>query len=1673
VTHRYLFGPIPAEYAQRNLAGPRRRGECLGFDLSGGADLTIAPSATWEDVCAQLPEGWRPDFVALDLHYRHVPQCLWSAPVPLVALAADWNLLWHYYRLRLPRCERVLTDTAGVEALARAGINHARVANLFGLDAAFLEGEAPDARRDIDILFVGNFQPAVQRQRLPWLARFAALGGRWNVALRTGVFGADYRALLARARVVFNHSIRGEANMRAFEAAASGALLFQEAGNRELPDYFLHRYEAVFYTDDSLEDLLEHYLSHEEERRALAEAARQRVTDFTFEKLWEKAVTQIETDWDVLQQRRQQRGESDRREALLCRSWQALCSSRGVDKTLVADLQAAVAESSQDAALHNALGLAVTLQARGTGPTTALLACRAIAHFRLAWAADPGHALAGLNLVEALVGAEQDAEARQVAEELLARLGQQDDLSPAAFEGGHFPPAFDHFRVEWEAAAWQHAGDPQGEARAKRVLLRWRLHGLLAELTGDLEHSQQAAALRPDLPVSQALLGCALGRGGRSAAAVGPLRQAVQGNPFDLAAARALCQALTDAGDEEGRQLLMRQRHLLARAAPQLVPAEPWFAAPHLRVLGLDEFRRRFGNPDTTRALARFAPPLDTHLVLTLLLHARPRRILEVGTAGHMTANLAEWSPDDAAVFTLGTVAELHPSVGPQGAENPPRADFGRLAGRFGRADKVFFITADSLSYDFGRLGELDFVFIDGGHALEHVLSDTRNAYRQLRPGGCLVWHDVGSPHPWVQVDQALAQAGLPEPICHVSGSGIAFLHKQSAPQAEFPEPTASIMAGEESAVQRVTAEPLVLAWVGEQAALHSLALVNRELCLRLARRGHDLTLLSPDSPQDPGVPQMPLPELLAGRLHRPPERPAEVTVQHTWPPRFEPPPGHWVLMQPWEFGSLPRDWVGPITELVDEVWAYTHHVRETYVQSGIPSERVHIVPLGVDTQRFFPAANPLPLKTARRFRFLFVGGTIWRKGIDLLLAAYGKAFTATDDVCLVVKDMGNGTFYRGQTAETLLARFREQPGAPEVEYLDGALSDDEMASLYAACDCLVQPSRGEGFGLPVAEAMACGLPVVVPDAGATLDFCAGDRAYLVPSRVVFFPENRVGKWVTAGRPWVLEPDLAALVATLRHIFSHPDEALAKGHAARAFVQEHLTWEHAADTVERRLRALRRRPVRRFQKSASAPVPAPAAQVATCRPRVSLCLIVKNEEANLPTCLESAAGLADELIVVDTGSTDRTKEVAARFGARVFDFVWVDSFSAARNECLRHATGEWIFWLDADERLDAENRQKVQALFAELPAENVCYVMKCLCLPDPISKTATVVDHVRLFRNHPQIRWEHRVHEQILPGVRRSGGQVRWSDVVIHHTGYQDPALRRKKLERDLRLLKLEEAEQSEHPFTLFNLGSVYQELGRTADAVAAFRHSLAGSQPQDSIVRKLYALLAQCHRQQGQVQEALTACQQGRGHYPDDVELLFQEALARRELGDKPGAKACWLRLLHRREKAEHFASIDVGLRGYKARHNLAVLCQEEGEHAEAEMHWQAALAEQPDFAPALLGLGEGYLTQQRWTDLEQLASQLRERGLVVEGEVLEARELLARKQFQAARLLLEGVTARHPDAVYPWVILSHVLLQEGKDWGGAEHALRQIIHRDPQHREAWHNLKTLLQQRGRPRAG
>jgi glycosyltransferase involved in cell wall biosynthesis len=588
------------------------------------------------------------------------------------------------------------------------------------------------------------------------------------------------------------------------------------------------------------------------------------------------------------------------------------------------------------------------------------------------------------------------------------------------------------------------------------------------------------------------------------------------------------------------------------------------------------EFIRRFGDPDTGRALSGFTPPGDTHAVLTLLAHARPLRILEIGTAfGDMTANFTEWSPDDARVVSIGIVRGMVAAGTPeQDYEIPLPAQLGIRAGHFKKAHKAEIIAADSREFDFARAGPFDFAFIDGGHDLHQASHDSRAAYAAMAPGGWLVWHDMDNPVPWVRVREAIERAGFAETVEHIEGTLVAFLRKGGGPLDASEQSRPPMSPG--AAPHR----PLRIVWEGPQAPAHSFALSNREFCLKLIARGHDLTVVPTGSRSEDGGPIV-LHRGLEGRIRERADGTADVHIRHQWSPSFEPPPsGRLVVMQPWEYGSIPTSWVGPMSTVVDEVWAYTHFVRNCYIAAGVPAERVYVVPLGVDPEVFRPGVTPLSLATGKRFKFLFVGGTIPRKGIDVLLNAYASAFTAEDDVCLVVQDFGTGSFYRGQTAGALIDRVRHAAGAPEILYLDRTLGWSELAGLYAACDCLVHPYRGEGFGLPIAEAMACGLPAIVTGYGAATDFCDERTSYPILARPGRFGEKRVGEIETVDYPWLAEPDVSVLRHLMRRVVANPAEARRKGRAASQRIRSRFTWSHAVDEVERRLEALARRRAR-------------------------------------------------------------------------------------------------------------------------------------------------------------------------------------------------------------------------------------------------------------------------------------------------------------------------------------------------------------------------------------------------------------------------------------------------------------------------------------------------------------
>ncbi len=375
-------------------------------------------------------------------------------------------------------------------------------------------------------------------------------------------------------------------------------------------------------------------------------------------------------------------------------------------------------------------------------------------------------------------------------------------------------------------------------------------------------------------------------------------------------------------------------------------------------------------------------------------------------------------------------------------------------------------------------------------------------------------------------------------------------------------------------------------------------------------------------------------------------------------------------------------------------------------------------------------------------------------------------------------------------------------------------------------------------------------------------------------------------------------------------------------------------------------------------------------------------MIVRDSSRTLKACLQSIAPWVDEMVVVDTGSRDDTPEDSSSARqASVFHFPWCDSFATARNESLRHARGEWIVWIDSDDAIDPINGRKLRQITASQIDPNVLGVVMQVQCPGPGAngdENVTVVDQVKLFRNHRGLRFDRRIHEQVLGSIRRAGGTVIWSDIFVVHAGhdYSTEGQARKRA-RDLRLLQMEFEDNPGDPFTLFNFGMTYTDMDRHAEGADYLLKCIKFSHPEDSHLRKAYALLVYDYRMLGQLGDAWRFCQEGLALFPEDCELLFRSGILLHEMGQSSQAVEAYRRAIACRGPLQ-FGSYDVGIRGFKARHNLAITLTEMGNLAAAEVEWREIVRERPLYRAGWRGLGESLTKQKCHATALTLADQL-----------------------------------------------------------------------------------------------
>jgi len=501
---RILFGPACSQETNAGacvLQVLRQQHQVISF-AGKEADIVYDykyKTATFGDILKQLPRGWEPDLVLFwSPECFAIPAGLEECPFPAVAAVRDWHLGFHALREILPCFDYVFTDRQGVEVFRRAGYEKAEHALLGGFDPGeYYSMKGIEPVYDIGIVLPLN--PQARRKHSPWLARIAALSDRHRLRILNDLPAADQARALNQTKIAFNRSIHSEMNMPAYQAPACGSLLFYEEDNLEVRDVYTDHIHCVLYNRDNLEELLEYYLTHEEERLRIVEAACKQVQSYSWEHQARRLLERIQAlgipdlkhplrRFFALNQISKQRA----------RAIQAM-QSQSAGSLLVAEreLRKAGLADPSDPATQNNLGVVYARYAQGLPDPLhrAQFFRQALSCFEAALKLAPGYAVAEGNRGFCLLALGNPREAESAFRQAITLL--KDCSFDLFIHSTYVPDVYDAFRIEYELLGARFADNPQRYVAGMQTLLKWRLYEILGEIRTERQAWAPAAdALR-------------------------------------------------------------------------------------------------------------------------------------------------------------------------------------------------------------------------------------------------------------------------------------------------------------------------------------------------------------------------------------------------------------------------------------------------------------------------------------------------------------------------------------------------------------------------------------------------------------------------------------------------------------------------------------------------------------------------------------------------------------------------------------------------------------------------------------------------------------------------------------------------------------------------------------------------------------------------------------------------------------------------------------------------------------------------------------------------------------------------------------------------------------------------------------------------------------------------
>lgn len=333
----------------------------------------------------------------------------------------------------------------------------------------------------------------------------------------------------------------------------------------------------------------------------------------------------------------------------------------------------------------------------------------------------------------------------------------------------------------------------------------------------------------------------------------------------------------------------------------------------------------------------------------------------------------------------------------------------------------------------------------------------------------------------------------------------------------------------------------------------HSLSIINRNIATRLNMiEGIEVAITTLDE-YDPvhKLDKNVVKKLKALQKNEPDK--IDVQIRHSYPPVWTWPKDKdtkVIYIQPWEFAKVPFEWQYKFETFADALIVPSTTEAEVFKMGGLDPDKLFVVPNGYDEKIFNnESCEPHPAVNDKKFNYIYVGNPQWRKGLDLVINAWGKCFKKFDNAHLIIKDSPRIYGYNNVLSE--ITKIQYKTGCASITYLDDDMSDVEIASLYKSCDVVVHPYRAEGFGMHVQESIACGCLPILPDKGPTNDFVPAEVGIKIGTtpQAIDITENQVfatkpgdAMSLMSTHTFVNEPDRQGLENGIKYVYHHHDK---------------------------------------------------------------------------------------------------------------------------------------------------------------------------------------------------------------------------------------------------------------------------------------------------------------------------------------------------------------------------------------------------------------------------------------------------------------------------------------------------------------------------------------------------